>query len=128
MYIFTLVTDVEKVLDRLRTQRGDFTLALLYNGSLEADWGWNLIVSAKWLDPMGLTDATRSIADALYQDLGLENKSAISRVTVLKTSDPFVREMTNLYPVPPGRRIPIQQLSAGDLTGSGFILYSQKAA
>jgi hypothetical protein len=128
MVVFTLVTDVERVIERLRAQHGDFTLALLYNSVLQAEWGWNLIVSAPWLDRMGLGEATRLIVNVLYQDASLENKSAISRVTVLKTSDPFVRDITSLYPVTSGARLPVQQLSAGDVTGSGFILYSQKAA
>jgi len=128
MYIFTLVTDIEKVIEKLRAEHGEFTLAMLYNSSLEAELGWNLIVSAPWFDQMSLAAGTRLIANALNQNLGLENQSSISRVTVLKTSEPFVRDITNLYPVSTGSRIPINQLTAGDLSGSGFILYSQKAA
>jgi hypothetical protein len=128
MDIFTLVRDVEKVIEELRGQYGNFTLALLYNSTLQSDWGWNLIVSAPWLDRMGLGEATRLVVNAVYQGANVENKSRVSRVTVLKTSDPFVREMTNLYPVAPGTRMPVQQLFAGDTAGSGFILYSQRAA
>jgi len=128
MYIFTLVGDIEKVIARLGAEHGEFTLAMLYNSSLEAELSWNLIVSAPWLDKMSMTNGTRLIANALNQGLNLENQGSISRVTVLKTNDQFVREMTNLYPVSLGSRIPINQLNAGELSGSGFILYSQKAA
>ena len=129
MYIFTLVTDVEKVVESLRAQRGDFTLAMLYNNALEAESSWNLIVSALWTDKLGAVEATRVIAQALNQGLGLENQRAISRVTVLKTSDSFVQDMVGLYPVTPGSRVPVAQLTAGQVTeGSGFILYSQKMA
>jgi hypothetical protein len=129
MDIFALVRDVEKVIGKLGTERGEFTLAMLYNNSLEAKSSWNLIVSAPWLDKMTLTEGTRLIANALNQNLGLENQVSVSRVTVLKTSEPFVRDMTNLYPVlKPGSPIPVNQLNTGDLSGSGFILYSQRAA
>jgi hypothetical protein len=128
MYIFTLVGDVEKVVERLRAEHGEFTLAMLYNSSLEAELGWNLIVSAPWLDQMTVAAGTRLIANALNQHLNLENQDSVSRVAVLKTSEPFVRDMTNLYPVSPGSRVPINQLTAGELSGSGFILYSQTAA
>jgi len=129
MEIFTLVKDVETAIGNLRAGRGEFTLAMLYNNSLEAKSSWNLIVSAPWLDQMPLTAGTRLIADALNRNLGLENQVSVSRVTVLKTSEPFVRDMTNLYPVlTPGFPIPVNQLNAGELSGSGFILYSQKAA
>jgi hypothetical protein len=129
MYIFTLVTDVEKVVESLRAKHGEFALAILYNDALEASSGWNLIVAAPWTDRMGVAEATRIIAHALNQGLGLENQRAISRITVLKTSDPFVRDMIGLYPVTPGARMPIRQLTAGQVNeGSGFILYSQKVA
>jgi len=129
MYIFTLVSDVEKVVETLRAQYGEFTLAMLYNNELEAESSWNLIISAPWTDSLGVAEATRTVARALNQGLGLENQRAISRITVLKTSDPFVRDMTRLYPATPGVRIPIQQVMAGPVSeGSGFILYSQMVA
>lgn len=129
MYIFTLVDDVEKVVEALRAERGEFSLAMLYNNTLEADSSWNLIASARWTDEMGIAKATHVIAEALSKGLGWENQRSISRVTVLKTSDPFVRDMTKLYPVRPGARIPIAQVTAGEVTeGSGFIIYSQKVA
>ncbi len=125
MYIFTLVTDVERVIENLQRQRGDFTLAMLYNTTLEAESGWNLIVSAPWTDGMRIGEATRLVADALNRGLGLENQRAISRITVLRTSDPFVRDMTTLYP---GTRIPLSQVTAGQLSGSGFVFYSRRVA
>ncbi len=128
MYIFTLVGDVEKVIAGIRAEHGEFTLAMLYNSSLEAELSWNLIVSAPWLDSMSIAVGTRLIANALNQNLNLENQGSISRVTVLRTTEQFVREMTNLYPVSLGSRVPINQLNAGELSGSGFILYSRKAA
>jgi len=128
MYIFTLVTDVEKVVEKMRAEHGEFTLAMLYNSSLDAELGWNLIVSAPWLDQMSVAAGTRLFANALNQHLNLENQGSISRVAVLRTTEPFVRDMTKLYPVRPGARIPINQLNAGELSGSGFILSSHAAA
>ncbi|MFZ0036251.1 MAG: hypothetical protein WAK91_02435 [Candidatus Acidiferrales bacterium] len=126
MYIFTLVDDVEKVVEKLREHHGEFTLAMLYNNSLDADTSWNLIVSGPWTDVLGVGEATRVIARALNQGLGAESQHAISRVTVLKTSDPFVRDMTRLYPVRDGARVPVAHVTAGQIAeGSGFILYSQ---
>jgi len=124
MVVFTLVGDIEKVVETLRLQHGEFKLVMLYNSSLGAPMSWNLIVSALWLDQMKLTESIDLIARELHQELGLENMSSVSRITVLKTSDPFVRDVTNFYPV----GTPIPQLTAGDISGSGFILYSQKAA
>jgi hypothetical protein len=131
VYIFTLVDDVQKIIERLRAEQGDFTLAMLYNsGPLQAGSSWNLIVSAPWTDRMGVAEATRMIVYALSDGLDLQDKGAISRVTVLPASDPFVKDMTELYPnTRPAARTTVPQVSGGQVTeGSGFILYSQKAA
>ncbi len=130
MYIFTLVDDVREVVEKLRTERGDFTLAMLYNsGALQAGSSWNLIVSAPWTDELGISEATHLIAEALNRGLEPQDKGAISRVTVLKTSDPFVRDMTKLYPVAGPGGAPLNQVTAGQITeGSAFVLYSQRAA
>ncbi len=103
---------------------------MLYNpGGLQADSSWNLIVSAPWTDQMGFAEATRLIAHVLSKDLEFQDKRSISRVTVLKTTDPFVEDMTRLYPHVGAVPIPLNRLSAGSITeGSGFVLYSQKVA
>jgi len=126
MYIYTLVADVRKVIEGLRANRGEFKLAMLYNLDLDASTNWNLIVSSDWTDSLGITEATRVIARSLHERLGLENKAAISRVTVLRTSDPFVKDMARLYPMmSPGGGVPIKQVTAGGITkGAGFVFYS----
>lgn len=131
MRIFTLVDDVQRVVDQLQGERGQFTLAMLYNrGGLQADSSWNLIVSGPWTDDMGFARATRLITDVLSKDLEFQDKHAISRVTVLRTTDPFVRDMTRLYPdIGAAGPMPINQLTAGSVNeGSGFVLYSRRLA
>lgn len=124
MYIFTLVTDVRRVIEALRTRYGDYKLAMLYNSGLDIPSNWNLIVASDWADLQGVAEATRVIARELHQTVGLENRSAVSRITVLNTADPFVRDMTRLYPVPPGGA-PLNQVTAGGITeGAGFVFYS----
>jgi hypothetical protein len=127
MYIFTLVGDVKKVIEILRHRYGDYKLAMLFNSDLDAPTNWNLIVSSEWTDDLGVSEAIKIIARTLHESLGLENKGAISRITVLKTNDPFVRDMTHIYPVPGGQGgIPLSQVTAGGITeGAGFVFYSQ---
>jgi len=130
MHISTLVDDVQKVLDNLSAEHGEFSLAMLYNVStLNASYSWNLIVSAHWTDEMGKVETTHLIAHALHDGMDTENQTAISRVTVLKTTDPFVLDMTFLYPaVSPGAGVPVSQVTAGDVSeGSGFIFYSKRS-
>ena len=127
MHIATLVSDVVKVVEILRKRQGDLVLAMLYSSSEGTTSSWNLIVSAPWADKLGLVEATRAITQELSLGLGLENRSAISRVTVLKTSDPFVRDMTALFQVSdPGARLPISNVAPDGIpVGSGYVFYSQ---
>ena len=77
--IFALVTDIEKVVEKVRQQHGEFTLAMLYNsGGLMANRSWNLIVSAPWTDQMGVADATLLFANALKDGLEFPDKSSLS--------------------------------------------------
>jgi|SRR5580704_3526064 hypothetical protein len=129
MHIGAMVNDVQKVLDNLSAEHGEFVLAMLHNSdSLSSTYYWHLIVSAPWTDEMGTFEAIRLIADALHDGMSIENQPAISRIRVLKSSDPLVRDMTFLYPeVPPGPAVPLSQIRAGDLTeGGAFIFHSRK--
>jgi hypothetical protein len=131
MHISTLVDDVQKVLDNLSAEHGEFVLAMLYNSdSLSTSYNWHLIVSAPWTDKMGMVETIHLIAHALHDGMNVENQPAISRVRVLKTSDPFVQDMTFLYPaVSPGAGVPISHVRAGEISeGSGFIFHSRKPA
>jgi hypothetical protein len=128
MHISALVDDVQKVVEGLREKHGEFTLAMLYNaGSLSSSSNWNLIVSAPWTDAMGTYDATHLIARTLHDEMDPTNQPAISRVTVLNTRDPFIRDMTLLYPEASPGGVPVGRVTAGDVDeGSGFIFYSKK--
>ena len=127
MPVFTLVSDVQKVVERLRGKYSDFKLAMLYNSALDVRYNWNLIVSSDWTDRLGTAEATKLIARELHQDLSLENRPAVSRITVLKTEDPFVQDMTRLYPARGiNGGLALSQLSAGGVSdGAGFLFYSQ---
>lgn len=124
----TLISDVQRVVEKLRQEYGDFTLAMLYNDDPEPARGWNLIIAAPWAERLGVAESTHRIAHDLHLDLGLENQAAISRVTVLKTSDPFVLDMTRLYPfTTPNSFQPISPVTAGDVAeGSGIVFYSNR--
>lgn len=128
MPVFTLVSEVRKGIETLRSRYGEYKLAMLYNSAaLDVPTNWNLIVSSDWTDKLGIAEATRRIAHELHLSLGLENRAAVSRVTVLKTNDPFVRDMTHLYHVSGQKgELTLSQVVAGGITdGAGFVFYSQ---
>jgi len=125
MHISALVADLQKVLLMLRAEHGDFRLAMLYNTDLGSETNWNVIVSSDWADQLGIPQATRVIAREVYAGLSLENKGTLSRVTVLRTDDPFVEDMVNLYPeVGEMTGVPLRPVNAGGVTeGGAFIFY-----
>jgi len=125
--IWTTPGDVQKVVETLRSQRGEFSLAMLYNEDAASSTGWNLIVSAPWTDALGLPEATGIVVRALSEGLSLENKHAISRVTVLPTNDRFVREIASLYQISsPSSGQWVQNTSAAGIPiGAAFIFYSR---
>jgi hypothetical protein len=127
MYIATLVDDIARVIDRLREERGDFFLAMLYSRDEDADGNWNLIVSAPWVNELGKIEATSVVARALSEGLGFENKSSITRITALPTTDPFVQQVT-FYAggVSLPHSVPVRNLSfAGVPIGSGVVFFSR---
>lgn len=127
-YIETTVSDVHKVLELLQLQHGKFALAMLYSRDEPSETGWNLIIAAPWADHLSRADATGVVVDALSAHLGMENKHAISRVTILPVGDDFVREMTSFFQVAsPGAAHPVHNVSAAGVPiGAGYVFYSQR--
>jgi hypothetical protein len=126
MYIATLVDDIVKVLSKLESLKGAFSFAMLYSRSESTDFGWNLIVSAPWIDE-DRRAATLVIAKALNAELGLENQTAISRITALETNDTFVREAI-FYAgrVDLSHPLPVRNLTlAGVPVVNGLVLFSK---
>lgn len=127
VYIDTLSDEVQSAIDNLREEKGEFSLAMLYNDGL-ATTGWNVIVAARWADRLGRAEAVRIVIQALSGRLGEGNKQAISRITVLPTNDPFVEAITSVYQVnSPGARQWVQNIVvAGIPIGLANILYSHR--
>jgi hypothetical protein len=122
----TLVDEVRRILEELRVERGDFSLAMLFSSFEGGDAGWNLIVSAPWTDGMKTADATRLVAETLQKELSEENKRLISRVTVLRTDDGFVQALNRSFELSsPGSLVRIENSSFFGITvPRGFLYYS----
>lgn len=123
----TFRPDLQRVLQRLTAEQGGLSLAMLYKRSDVSENAWNFIVAAPWTDRLGRAQATGVVARTLGDELGLENKQMISRVTILPTKDPFVREITSLYQVAsPGAEQWVTNISAAGIPiGMGYIFYSR---
>ena len=124
----TFRPDLQRVLHRFLERHGRTSLVMLYKrGDDASESGWNLIVAGPWADKLGRVQATELVAHTLSDELSLENKRIISRITVLPTNDPFVQEITSLYQVAsPGTEQWVTNISAAGIPiGVGYIFYSQ---
>jgi hypothetical protein len=118
--------ELQRVVQRLIVERGELVLAMFYKDDA-SEPGWNLIVSGPWTDRLGRAEAIGVVVQTLSEELSPENKQIISRVTVLATKDPFVREITSVYQVAsPGAELWVTNISAAGIPiGVGYIFRSR---
>jgi hypothetical protein len=92
-----LVTDLRKLYRTVDERFGPVALMMLLAPDPFSESDWNLIVSAKGLDGLTRGRAIRKMVDLLAGTFQKDNWQRILRVTVLKTDDPFVRGMNDLF-------------------------------
>jgi len=71
--------------------KGEFRLAMLLSSDTQIPDMWNLVVSADWIDALGLRQAIGQISDALRGVLAKNNLRKIERISVLPVSDGLVK-------------------------------------
>jgi hypothetical protein len=75
-------------------RKGSFTLVMLLPSNTQ-DAQWDAVFSAKWLDPLSLREAVKSLSDELKGTLPDGAFAKIQRVSILRTTESFVREITS---------------------------------
>lgn len=105
----------QQVTDAIRTiaaRRGNFTLAMLLPSSSHDADEWNAVFSAVWLDPLSLREAIKVMMNGLEKQLDRSAFSRLQRVSVLRTTEPFVREVTEDLAIPePGTAYRVQSFA-----------------
>ena len=92
-----LVEDLKGLFREVDSQYGPVALMMLLASDLEREDAWNLIVSTKEFDRTSRGDAIGKMTELLATVLQRKNWEKIIRVTVLKTDDPFVQEMNEIF-------------------------------
>jgi hypothetical protein len=96
-----LVNEFRKILQVVKHEQVAISLFMLK--ALDADVNmWNLIVSSLEYDPVSTKKAVQQIIHILNTHLKKSLLKSIIRVTILKTSDPFVEEINRVFPVTHG--------------------------
>ncbi len=93
-----LVKECRHTIKKLKQEKGPISLFMLK--ALEYDvTDWNLIVSAPAYDNLRLKTALIDLVTILNQHLSRAIRRKIIRSTVLKTTDPFVKEINQVFKV-----------------------------
>ena len=104
-----MIVAVRKIGER----KGPFTLAMLIPTSAHHPAEWNAVFSAKWLDPLSVGQAVKTVLDELNAMLSKAAIANVQRVSVLRTTESFVREITSDLgiPVQPGTAYRVQSVA-----------------
>ena len=79
-----------------------FNLAMLVDDDPERfDSHYSLLLSSKWLDDKSPRQAVNEIVHDIIQEIGVNSNEykMISRVSIIKTADPFVLMLTSAFQV-----------------------------
>ena len=92
-----LVADEQKVVTQLEQSEGPTRLAMLLASDYEPHDSWNFIVSTRGLDKTSRAESVRLVTDLIRRNVNKSHWSAIMQTTVLKTDDPFVKAINQVF-------------------------------
>ena len=93
-----LVKEFQKMIKSLKQEKGAISLFMLK--AFDADMSdWNLIVSAPAYDNLTLKTALMHLITVLNNHLSQALLRQIIQSTILKTTDPFVKEINQVFKV-----------------------------
>jgi len=125
----TLVKEFRRFRTHLQAKNGPVALVLLVAPDQEATNSWNVIVSAKGLDEKSRGEAIREVSKALRQTLKPALWTSISRATVLRTDDAFIRAFRNNFPsLPSGSILQAVSVSGVDIPKAVVLETTKQAA
>jgi len=98
-----MVKKIREALKKIETDKREFSLAMLIPTEPNViDSKLSLIVSAPWLDKMNPKQAIELIVKGLKEHLDSSSLSYVSRVTIVNSSDDFVKAINSAFYVKEG--------------------------
>lgn len=95
----TLVEEIRDVIRRLREEKGEVSLAMLIATSWGQESPWNLVLSAEWMDKKSRKGVIEHVIKLLRKHVSRENWSSVLMVSILKSDDPFVRAINQIFQI-----------------------------
>lgn len=124
-----LVKEFEKTAAQVEKLYGPVALMLLVAPDEESLDSWNVIVSAQGLDRKAYGESVRLFTETVRKTLPRPLWSAVARVTVLRTSDPFVQAFVQRYAaLHSGSTLQAVSVSGIDLPKAVIVGANRKAA
>lgn len=124
-----LVKEFEKTAAQMEKWYGPVALMLLVAPDEESSDSWNVIVSARGLDRKAYGEAVRLFTETVRKTLPRSLWPAVTRVTVLRSSDPFVQTFIQRYPaLHSGSTLQAVSVSGIDLPKAVIVGSNRKAA
>ena len=93
-----LVKEFRDTINKLKQEKGPISLFMLKAFEYDVT-DWNLIVSAPTYDNLMLKTALIDLVTVLNNHLSQSIRRKIIRSTILKTTDPFVKEINQVFKV-----------------------------
>jgi len=94
-----LVDELKKVVTAVRRGKGHIALFMLTGSDTETAQTWNLVVSATGYDQVPIKDAVAHLINLVREHVSEEHLRLLTRATILKTADPFVKAMNQTYSI-----------------------------
>jgi len=124
-----LVAEFRRLLLRLEPEVGPVGLLLLVNSDEASNDSWNVIVSAAGYNHKSIATAVRELTATMREVIGKAFWPRISRVTVLKTDDPFVLAFKSTYSaLPPGATLRSLYVAGVELPKAVIVEAKRRAA
>jgi hypothetical protein len=92
-----LVNQLRKLARTVEKKAGPIALFMLLAPDIETEDAWNLMVSARGLDEQSRATAIKQLTEWLRHDVDESHWPRFSRVTVLRTDDPFVKAVNKAF-------------------------------
>jgi hypothetical protein len=124
-----LVNQLRDLIEQLQSQQGHLALCMLLGHSFGSNASWNLVVSAEGYNQLSKKNALEHLVSLLRHHLTDDTLPFIERVTILKTTDPFVKTVNHLFQVSEHSAVTVQNTAVLDVSiDAAIILESAKAA
>lgn len=114
--------DLSNFLKKLETIAGPVHLLMLMGSDSSMSNSLNLLISAKKFDNTSTSSAIKEVTSFLGKFIKKEDLKKLSRITILKSNEPFVSEINSAFKIQQGN-LTIQNCDINGVNIENAIVY-----